>query len=176
MTTPQPASEPMPGPQDIPPGLQSPNGHSQSQLALALMQQMPQMLAQALVAVLQQVPVQAAGTRYRCAGCAMTRLGWISGHQQACDAAGAAYIQAAAEQAGLEDGDPRKNIPLDFTMFLPDVLRPGGERGMPPVAEGAVMIGGTTWCMEHVPGAPGKTQLLIAQGGMSPAMLAQLAA
>lgn len=175
MTTPQPASEPVPGPQDIPAGLQSPNGHSPSQMTLALMQQMPRMLAQAIAAVLQQVPVQAEGTRYRCAGCVIGRLGWIAAHQKACDDAGAAYTQAAAEQAGLPDGDPRKGIPLDFVMFLPEPLRPGGEQGMPPVAEGIVMTGGTTWCMEHVPGAPGKSRLIVAQGSMSPAMLARLA-
>lgn len=174
MTPPHPAgNEPMPGPQQVPPAF-TPNGHSASQIAVALMQQMPQMLTDALASVLSQVPVHTTGSRYRCAGCVMGRLQWITAHRHEADTANAAYAKAMAEAAAAPDDDPRKHIPLEFAMFLPQVLRPGAEQGMPLIAEGTVMIGGTAYCMEHVPGAPGKTQLLVATAGMSPSMLGAL--
>lgn len=165
----------MPGPQEIPAAFQ-PNGHSPSQMALAMMQQMPQMLAQALASVLQQVPVQMAG-QFRCTQCVMTRLGWIAAYQKDTDAAHEAYVRAVTEQAELAPDDPLRTIPLDFTQFLPEPLRPGaGSQGMPPIQDGTVMVNGALWCIEHVPGAPGKPQLLIARGGLGASVLASLAA
>lgn len=166
-------SEPMPGPQQIPPAFQ-PNGHTPSQMALALMQQMPQMLVNAFASVLAQVPVQVK-SQLRCTGCVMARIAWVHGHQRESDQASAAFMQAVREQGELADDDPRKGIPLDYAMFLPDALRPGGAQGIPPIQDGTVMVNGAVWCFEHVPGLPGKTQLLIAQSGFSPAMLAGLA-
>jgi hypothetical protein len=150
----------MPEPQQIPPAFTQ-NGHSPSQMALAAMQRMPQMLAEALASVLQQVPVQ--GTRYRCTQCVMNRIAWVGSHEKAADQAQAMYERAAEVYAGLDPGDPRRPpVPPSFTMFLPDNLRPGGAQGMPPIVEGTAMMNGSVYCMEHIPGAPGKSGLLLA--------------
>jgi hypothetical protein len=168
-------SESMPGPQPIPAAFQQ-NGHTPSQIALSLMQQMPQMLAQAFASVLQQVPVRTAG-QFRCTGCIMNRLAWVAAHQRDADAANEAFMQAVMAQSELPPDDPRRQVPPDFVMFLPEALRPGAHpQGMPPIQDGTVMMSGAVFCVEHVPGAPGKPQLLVAQGGLSPAMLAGLAA
>lgn len=161
--------------QEIPPAFQQ-NGHSTSQLVLALMQQMPQLLAGALASVLQQVPVRTSA-QFRCTGCVMNRIGWVTAHQKDADAANGAFMQAVMEQSGLADDDPRKSVPLDFTQFLPEALRPGAHpQGMPPIQDGTVMLNGALWCVEHVPGAPGKPQILVAHAGLTPAMLSSMIA
>jgi hypothetical protein len=106
----------------------------------------------------------------------MNRLAWVRSHDRETTEAHATYVKAMTELAALPDGDPRKGFQPEFVMFLPENLRPGGAQGMPPVAEAVVMVNAATWCMDHVPGAPGKTQLLVASGGFTPGMLAHLAA
>jgi hypothetical protein len=150
-----------PGSQPIPPGLSS-NGHGPSARLAELIETLPQMLANALASVLAQVPVQTVSQRLRCTGCVMARAAWIAANETAVNAAQAALVQAQAEVAGLEDSDPRKGIPLQLAMFLPPGLRPGGPREMPGIADGAVMISGSVWCTGHMPGAPGKSSLLLA--------------
>lgn len=164
MTT--PGSEPTPGPQEIPPAF-TPNGHSPSQTALALMQQMPQLLANALASVFQQVPVRTDAQRIGCTRCVMNRLAWFAAHGRELEAADKAYREAAAAQAELAEDDPRRSVPVDPAVFVPDRLKPGGAQGYSPVADGCVMVNGALWCMEHVPGAPGQQQLIVARASMS---------
>lgn len=164
----------MPGPQQVPPAFQQ-NGHSPSQVAITMMQQMPQMLANALASVLAQVPVQVK-SQVRCTQCAMARISWVAAHQREVDTAHEMLVKAAQELGALPDDDPRKSVQLNFAMFLPEGLRPGGKQSIPPMQEGTVMANGALWCFEHVPGMAGKTQLLVAQAGFTPSMLAGFAA
>lgn len=167
-------TEMQPEPQQIPPAFPQ-NGHRPSERLGQLMETLPQMLASAFASVLQQVPVQTK-CPWRCTQCVMNRLAWVRSHERETTAAHSAYVQAMTELAALPDGDPRRGFVPDFTMFLPAHLKPGAEQGMPPLQDGPVLVGGSAWCMEHVPGAPGKTQLLIASAGLTPGMLASLAA
>jgi hypothetical protein len=162
----------------VPPAFTS-NGHGPSAKIAELVEQLPDMLAGAVAGgmshVLNRVTVQTRSP-YRCTQCVMNRLAWVNAHEKATSAAQETYMRAVTELASLPDGDPRRGIHLEFTMFLPDDLRPGGGQGMPPLADGVVLISGSAWCMEHVPGAPGKTQLLIATSSLTPGMWSSLAA
>lgn len=125
-------------------------------VASALQETFPQMLFQALASVLTQVPVHAVTQQLRCAGCMLARLEWHAAYRAECE-------EAERQFAALPPGDPRQGQ-AGFLEFLPEHLRPGaGPRGMPPVADGVVMLNGSVWCTEHIPGAAGRTgRLLIA--------------
>jgi hypothetical protein len=165
----------MPGPQELPPAF-TPNGHRPSERLAGLIEELPQMLVNAFASVLRQVPVNVTG--YKCAECVTARFRWVAEHKRETDAAYAAYMRAVNEVAALEDGDPRKVMPQGFAQFMPEDLRPGGASQMPPIGDGEVMVGGTVLCPDHIPGGPGtqnRSRLLVAQAGLTPSMIAQLA-
>lgn len=128
----------------------------------------PQMMAQALASVLQQVPVQT--RQHVCCPCLLARLNWEAAHEREMKAA----IEAAAQFAGIGEQDPRR-AQLDPAPFLPDHLQPGaGSQGMPPLTAAATTVGGTDVCPVHIPGRQGGKQLLLASGPLSQGMLASL--
>lgn len=129
----------------------------------ALAQVLPQMIAQALASVLQQVPVQAATRQHLCAQCVLARMTWGAANEKAVKAA----IAAAAQAHGIPGDDPRA-ARLDPVPFLPAGLRDS----MPPLQEAVTTFQGTEVCADHVPGRPGGKQLLIVNGPLSSAMLA----
>lgn len=170
--------QPGPPPQ-IPPAFDK-NGHGPSAKLAELMEQLPQMLVNAVASamdhVLRQVPVRTTG--YKCAECVTGRFLWVAEHKTETDAAYAAYVRVMQELSALEDGDPRKVAPV-FASFLPEALRPGGPQCMPLIGDGDVMVGGTVLCSDHAPGGPGTqppSRLLVASAGLTPGMLASLAA
>jgi hypothetical protein len=133
----------------------------------ALLPQLPQAVGMIVQQILQQTPVQ---TRQRlCAVCVATRKTWESAHERDLKAA----IDAAAQAAGLEAGDPRIGQ-LDPAPFLPETLRPGaGSQGMPALTAAITTVNGTEVCSAHVGGPSGGKQLLVASATFSPsAMLA----
>ena len=136
-------------------------------LIAELLPQLPQAVGMIVQQILQQTPVQ---TRQRlCAVCVATRKGWESAHERDLKAA----IDAAAQAAGLEAGDPRIGQ-LDPAPFLPETLRPGaGSQGMPTLTAAITTVNGTEVCSAHVGGPSGGKQLLVASATFSPsAMLA----
>ena len=130
-----------------------------------------QAVAQAVAAVLSQVPVRT--QQYKCATCVLGRAQWAAAHAPVIRAAGEAMAQLLAS---LPPGDPRRGQ-VDAMMFLPPHLHPGAPQGMPPVEDGTVMTAGTVTCAAHIPGIPqaggGRKEFLIAQGALSPQMLAE---
>lgn len=153
----------------MPPAAFTPNGHTP---VAVLIQQLPQMLAQAVAAALGQVPVTT--KKLPCATCMLARLQWTAGHAAEIAAAEEKLKAAAAE---MEAKDPADRVPLNPVSFLPEHLRPGGNQAAPAVQDGLVLIGGTLYCLQHVPGAdgqPGKRPFLIAQGALSSQMLAEI--
>jgi hypothetical protein len=161
-------------PQQIPPALAQ-NGHTPSQIMIALLEQMPQMLFNAMTAALERATVCTAG--YKCADCVAARWAWAAAHKTQTEAAYAAYMQAMTELAALPGDGPRRAAAPDFTVFLPPALQPGGAEQMPGIADGEVMVNGTVKCANHAPGAPGTqggSRLLVAQAGFTPSMIAGL--
>lgn len=154
-------TNPEAAPGQVPPGF-SPNGGKTA--VAALIEQLPQMLFQAVAAAFQQVPVTV--RPLRCATCVLEQQQW--GHRYSAEVAAAqAALQAAA--AEQEQRAPEDRVPLNGLGYLPERLRPGGEQGPPPLQEAAVMVGGTLLCADHIPGAPGqpgKRSFLIAQGSL----------
>ncbi|MGH8921016.1 MAG: hypothetical protein ACRD0H_22235, partial [Actinomycetes bacterium] len=139
--------------------------------------QLPQMIGQALYQVLSQVPVQT--VRLNCAECVLARLRWTTAHDADLKVA---YEKYAAAMAELPEQDPRRQM-LTPVVFLPPHLQPSPDQaepnpeGLPGIAAGDVMVGGTLYCAEHMPGAPSKASkrpFLIAQGALTPGLLAEL--
>lgn len=160
----------------LPPGF-SPNGHGTQAAQIGnavgqvLAEQLPRILFGAVAAALQQVLPQCPVTvkPLHCATCMLERLRWAAAHGTEFRAADEAWRAAVAEQEGKP---PEDRVPVDPAAFIPGQLRAGA----PPVQDGTVMIGGTLYCMQHVPGAPGPgaSQLLVAQAHITPAMMAEL--
>lgn len=171
MSTPEPVPPSVPPADQMPPGF-SPNGHpgpmtAAVQQVTAALQQLPQMLFQAAAAALaqQQVTVK----HLYCATCLTERLKWASAHTAEMRAADVAWRAAVAE---MEARAPEDRVPVDPAAFIPPHLQAG-----PQISEGAVMIGGTVYCPQHVPGVAGQQgagQLLVAQAHITPALLAQM--
>jgi hypothetical protein len=164
-------SDEMPAPGTVPPGFTH-NGNGPMERMAAALEQLPQMLYQALSAALQQTQVTT--RRLPCTTCVMARLKWASDHSAAITAAEEALKAAMAGQAARA---PQDRVQLAPGAFLPEQLRPGGDQAPPPLQDGLVLVGGTLHCLEHVPNAPGQPgarQLLVAQGALSPAALAQI--
>ena len=169
--------------QQVPPGF-SPNGHptpaAQALQALtAALEQLPQMLFQAVAMALQQVPVQVTVKPGPCGTCFTARAGWFAAHAADLAKAEAAYNAAVSE---LPEGDPRRGL-IRGVSFLPAALQPSPDpsqpnpQAIPDLAEGAVMIGGTWYCPAHVPGVavqPGRKEFLIANGPLSGALIAEI--
>lgn len=157
----------------VPPGF-SPNGHTPTR---TLIEQLPQMLFQAVAAALQQVPVQVVVKPGPCGTCFTARVGWFTGHSAEIARAEAAYQAALSE---LAPDDPQRGL-IEPLSFLPAALQPSQDPAhpnplaMPGLAEGVIMTGGTWHCAQHVPGIqqqPGK--LLIAETVIPQGMLGQL--
>jgi len=160
---PEPAPESVPPMTELPPGL-SQNGHGPT---ARLMEALPQMLFQAVTAALQQVQVTTAPLP--CATCFLARLQWGASHAAEFREAERAYAAAVAEQ---EQKDPQDRVALDPASFAPDSLQ-----SAPPLQGGTVMVGGTLYCAQHIPGAPGMpgtSPLLIAQAHLTPGMLSEM--
>ena len=147
-------NEKLGAPAPVPPGF-SPNGGKTHMVML--LEQLPQMLFQAVAQALQQVPAQ----RFKCDTCVALRIAWVTTHQ--------AELQAANEaMAGLPPGDPRQGNPLPFL--------PEGTPPPPNVFDGMVMVGGSVKCADHIPGVstqPGRKEFLIANGPLSSALIAE---
>jgi hypothetical protein len=141
-------------------------------MAGALGNLLPQMLVDAFANVLMQVPVQLAGQQQRlCATCLVQRIGWENLNRAEMEKA----MDAAAQAAGVQPGTPQA-AQLDFLPFLAPHLRPGERNGMPGVSPAVTTFQGTDSCPMHIPGVQaGRTPLLVATAGMSPAMAAQFA-
>lgn len=183
---------------EIPPGLQavpalSSNGRTDAKPltaaqqtaegVTALTQMFPQAVAaltqlfaqfpQAFADVLAQVPVRVIPqVRHLCAPCVIARVTWELAHAPELKQA----ETAARAQLELGENDP---FPPGFdpALFLPDHLRPGaGSQGMPVPRPAITTAGGTEVCAQHIPGLPGKSSLVVAQGALSPSLLAQFAA
>jgi hypothetical protein len=145
-------------------GASAPDGYLPEPSAV-LAQRIGQAVAQAMAVVLQQVPVTV-NAPFRCTTCMNGRIGWMT--------ANAVALKLAEErmnvmQAAMEDGNPatRQLNPLSFL--------PPGTPPLPPVQDGAVMVQGSVFCLEHIPGADqgGKKPFLIASGVLNPRMLAE---
>jgi hypothetical protein len=160
-----------PAPGTVPAAFTS-NGHGPAARTAAALEALPQMLYQAVATALSQVPVT---TRHLpCTTCVLARLTWASDHSAEITAAEGALKAAAAEQ---EAKDPADRVQLDAMSFLPERLRPGGDQAAPALQDGTVLAGGTLYCLQHVPnapGQPGKRPFLIAQGALSSQMLAEI--
>lgn len=169
---PVPPSTPSSG---LPAGL-SPNGHPTP--TRELLEKLPQMLAQAMAAVLQQVPVTVAQPLQvrplPCAQCYLERMRWGKLHEAALAKAEADYQAALAEMAQRPEED---QVPVNGLDYLPARLHPGAPQGPPPVSEPVTMAGGTLVCAAHIPGSPGQpgsSGIIPVTGYVSPSMLANL--
>lgn len=162
---PEPVPPATPPAGQLPPGL-SPNGHPTP--TAQLMQQLPQMLAQAMAAILGQIPVTV--KQLFCATCVLERLKWGSAHAAEMTRAEEAFRAAAA---AMEARAPQDRVPVDPAAFIPPHLQGG-----PQVSEGAVMVGGTLYCLAHTPGAGaaagGRKEFLIANAPLSAALIAEV--
>lgn len=168
-------------PQQVPPGF-SPNGHptpaAQALQALtAALERLPQMLFQAVAQALSSVQVTV--KQPPCGTCYVTRAAWFAQHAAELAQVEAAY-RAAVET--LPEGDPRRGL-IQAVSFLPERLRPSQDpsqpnpQGIPDLAEGAVMIGGTWYCDSHVPGvqqAGARKEFLIANAPLTSALIAEV--
>jgi hypothetical protein len=132
--------------------------------AAALLAQLPQAIGAMLAQVVKSIPRPPL-----CSTCLIARLKWEAQYMPQLEAA----ITAAAEAAGIPDGDPRRGL-IDAASYLPEHLQPGaGSQGMPPVNPKNTTIGGTDYCSGHIPGLAGGRTLLVAQGALSSSLLAQ---
>lgn len=157
----------------VPPGLRGGTAKVAAEaVAEALGQHLPQMMFQAVAAALQQVPVRTITQERMCATCIVNRIGWENLHRAELEAA----MDAAALAAGVQPGT-QQAAQLDLAAFLPQGLRPGERGGLPGVSQSATTWQGTECCPMHIPGvqAAGRSPLVVATAGMSPAMLAQFA-
>ena len=147
-------------------GSSAPDGYLPEPSAV-LAQQIGQAVAQAVAHVLSQVPVRV--QQLKCAACILARAQWAGAH--------AADIRAAEERLRDFPPDHPLRAQADIMMFLPPHLHPGAPQGMPPVEDGIAMTAGTVTCAAHLPGLPqvngGRKEFLIAQGALSPQMLAE---
>jgi hypothetical protein len=164
--------------QQVPPAY-TPNGHTPSAQALqavaAALRQLPQQLFQAVSAALQQVPVSVKPGP--CGTCFTARVGWFTSHSAEIAKAEAAF-QAAVN--ALAPDDPRRGLVQPLS-FLPAALQPSQDpakpnpQAMPALAEGVILIGGTWYCAQHVPGLPQQPgKLLVASTVIPQGMLGQL--
>jgi hypothetical protein len=180
-----------PQPPQVPPGF-SPNGGKTPLMALteqlpqmladafgqALTEQLPQMLSNAVAAALQQVPVQVIVKPGPCGTCFTARVGWFDAHPAEIEKAQAAYVAAVS---GLAPDDPQRGM-IQALSFLPASLQPSPDpakpnpQAMPGLAEGVILIGGTWYCAQHVPGVqqPQSGKLLVAETAIPQGMLGQL--
>ncbi len=162
----------------VPPGLK-PNAAKQigdaagTAIAGTIDQLLPQMLFDAFATALSQVPVRTIAAQERlCATCLVQRIGWENAHRAEMEKA----IAAALGAAGIQQDAPQA-AQLNIAAFLPQHLQPGQQAGMPEVRQAATVFQGTEVCPMHIPGvqSAGRTPLLVATAGMSPAMAAQFA-
>jgi len=157
----------------VPPGF-SPNGGKTAMMTLV--EQLPQMLFQAVAQALSSVQVTV--KPLPCATCWLARISWFREHSREIAEADAVY-KAAVEQ--IPEGDPRRGM-IQPLSFLPPQLQPSPDpaalnpEALPALAEGVVMVGGTLYCPAHHPGIqqqqPGK--LLVAETAIPQGMLGQL--
>lgn len=156
----------------VPPGLRGGTAKVAAEaVAEALGQHLPQMLFQAVVAALQQVPVRTITQERLCATCIVNRIGWENLHHADMEKA----MTAAAQAAGVQPGTMQA-AQLDFTVFLPERLRPGQPKGMPDVRQAVTTFQGMETCPMHIPGIQAaRSQLVVATATMSPRALAQFA-
>lgn len=180
-----------PVPPSTPPG--APPGFSQngSTPMVQLLHELPGLLNQAVALALQPLPAimyqafrQALGEALQttpltirndpCVTCFTARITWSTVHADEIARVIAAY-QAAAE--AMAQKPPEDQVPVNELDFLPEHLHPGAEQGAPPIQDGVLMIGGTRYCTDHDPNAPGKPgakPYLIANAGLTPSMLSAL--
>lgn len=93
-----------------------------------------------------------------CAVCIATLAAWEATHQAEVQAMTEAMRAAAAE-----------GRPVAPASAVPD--------GMPRLQPSVTSVGGTEYCLGHVPGmqgAPGRGGLLVAQGALSPTAMAAM--
>jgi hypothetical protein len=145
-------------------GASAPDGYLPGPSAI-LAQRIGEAVAQAMAMVLQQVPVTV-NAPFRCITCMTGRIGWMTANAAALKLA---EEQMTVMQAAMDDGNPAKGQ-LNPLSFLPP-----GTPPIPPVQDGAVMMQGSVFCLEHIPGAQqaGKKPFLIVSGALNPQMLAE---
>lgn len=155
-------------PPQVPPGFSS-NGHTPT---ARLIEQLPQMLAQAFAHVLTQIPVKAITLQHICSGCFAVRVAWEQAHEAELTAA----RTMAAQAAGTDPADPQA-AGLDFTPYLPPELAPGADGGLPEVRQAITTVQGTDVCPLHHPAMPqggSKRPFLIVGAPLTAGMLAEV--
>lgn len=138
-----------------------------SERAAALLAQLPQAIGMMLGQVVRAMPSQPV-----CATCLVNRIAWETTHRAETESA----ITRGREAHGIPEGAP---LPPGFdpVPFLPPQLQPGGSQGIPPLTGAITIANGAATCSEHVPGRPtGRAPLLVAQGALSPSVMASLRA